>query len=83
MSYIMSEKNDERIKKIDRILRYLLKKETKAPGTIKLAPSMSILVISHALIGDTVMTLPFINILKDRYPTMKITILTDPPAGII
>lgn len=64
-------------------LAFLLPRSFQQKRAIAKTSISSILVIRTAYIGDVVMTLPILKMLKSKYPEAKITFLTSKPAKAI
>lgn len=84
----MSRFNEEKLRslrKIDRIIRmiYLFPKNKRRYKPVIKTDVKEIFLMGIWLIGDTIMHLPIINILKKNYPNARITILCERQSEII
>ncbi len=75
----------EKLKKIDLLLKsiYLFPKNKKTYRKVIKTEVKEILLVGIWLIGDTIMHLPVINIIKRNYPNARVTIVCEKQSEII
>ena len=75
----------EKLKKIDRTFKslYLFPKNRKTYQPVNKADVREILLMGIWLIGDTIMHLPVINVIKKNYPNSRITVVCEKQSEII
>jgi lipopolysaccharide heptosyltransferase II len=80
-----NEKKINRLKKVDWFFRsvYLFPKNKRKYSPVNKTEVKEILLIGIWLIGDTIMHLPVINIIKKNYPNARITIVCEKQSEII
>ena len=84
----MSKFDPEKIKKLQKVDKafksiYLFPKNKKRREPIVNAPVNRILIIASMMIGDTIMLIPALRVLKKKFPDARISLLCEPVVQII